>query len=226
MMQITIGRNPGSTIVVSSSYDTVSGNHATIISQNGALVLQDHSTNGSLVNGQRVHNTSVQIQPTDRIQLGTNYLLNMNDVMRFLGNNQTQRYPVGGTRPAGGYNQVGANAQGGNVNVVINNPEHSHHSYRKEEPKCLHRWNWGAFWLGWIWAIGNGVWWGLLELIPIVNFVVIFILAINGNQHAWDKFNGTAAEFDEKQHSWAVAGWIVFALSFVFGLIRGLVLVS
>ena len=33
-------------------------------------------------------------------------------------------------------------------------------------PDDLNRWNWGAFFLTWIWSLGNAVWIGLIALIP------------------------------------------------------------
>lgn len=51
-----------------------------------------------------------------------------------------------------------------------------------EEVKGL---NWGAFFLNWIWAIGNNVWIGLAALVPCVNIVVAIYLLIKGNELAW-----------------------------------------
>lgn len=45
-----------------------------------------------------------------------------------------------------------------------------------EIPAELDRWNWGAFFLNWIWGIGNSTFIALLALIPIVNIVMIFVL--------------------------------------------------
>ena len=92
MAQITIGRNAQSTIVVDAQYNTVSGNHATISYDGAAYILQDHSTNGTYVNGNRIHHTSCQIRLGDHITLGTQYVLNMNEVTSLLGGGRaTQR---------------------------------------------------------------------------------------------------------------------------------------
>ena len=52
-------------------------------------------------------------------------------------------------------------------------------------PPEVKRWNWGAFFLNWIWAIGNEVWIGLLALIPYVNIVMVFVLGAKGSEWAW-----------------------------------------
>ena len=59
--QITIGRNPQSTIVVDAQYTTVSGLHATITRNGNVLTLEDHSTNGTYINGQKIHHASATI---------------------------------------------------------------------------------------------------------------------------------------------------------------------
>jgi len=42
-------------------------------------------------------------------------------------------------------------------------------------PPEIKGWNWGAFFLSWIWGLGNGTYIALLCLIPFVNIVMIFI---------------------------------------------------
>ena len=51
---ITIGRNPSSTICISEDYDIVSNDHAEIVQQGGELTFIDHSSNGTLINGQKI----------------------------------------------------------------------------------------------------------------------------------------------------------------------------
>lgn len=92
MAQITIGRNAQSNIVVDAQYNTVSGNHATISYDGSTYTLQDHSTNGTYINGNRIHNASCQIRRGDHITLGSQYVLNINEVISLLGGGRaTQR---------------------------------------------------------------------------------------------------------------------------------------
>src|SRR5262245_27966170 len=47
-------------------------------------------------------------------------------------------------------------------------------------PPTIEGWNWGAFWLTWIWGIRNRVWISLLALIPVVGIVMHFVLGAKG----------------------------------------------
>lgn len=222
MTTITIGRSSKNTIVVDSTYSTVSGNHATIIEQNGVLTLQDHSTNGTYINGQYVHNQSAVIREGDIITLARQYVLTWNEIMRCLGHTHaTQRFQssphtarVASYRDAQFAQQINLNVGAQQKNDMVNT---------RETPKCLNSWNWGAFLLGWIWGIGNGVYWPLITLIPyigqIASLIIIFILGANGSRYAWDKFNGTAEEFDAKQKSWTKAGVIVLVACILLGFL-------
>lgn len=217
MSKITIGRNPQSTIVVESTYNTVSSNHATVAQENGNIVFYDHSTNGSYVNGVRVHNSSVVIRSGDNIMLGSNYRLNASDIFRYLGDSHgTQILPR--TPATQRLNQQPNVAQQVNINIG-GGQEYGQANARREIPNCVGHWNWGAFYFGWIWGIGNGVYWPLISLIPyigwLVSFIIVIVLGVNGNQYAWEKFHGTAEEFEMKQHNWAVAAGICFLISIV-----------
>jgi hypothetical protein len=74
-------------------------------------------------------------------------------------------------------------------------------------------WNWGAFFLTWVWGIGNGVWISLLSLIPLVNLVMPFILGKQGNTLAWEVGDWESLEeFQRIQRRWAWAGFISFVV--------------
>lgn len=195
--QITIGRNPQSTIVVDAKYNTVSGNHATITCNGNTLILEDHSTNGTYVNGIKCHNGSVQIHMGDSVTLGQQYPLNISEVMSLLGGHAaTQRMVTPAT-------------------ARVSRPD-AYESLERETPRCLDSWNWGAFVFGWLWGVCNGVYWPLITLIPYVGqiaaLIICFILGANGSRYAWKEFSGSANEFDEKQHNWAVAAGVYAAI--------------
>ena len=65
MKRLTVGRSPDNDIV----YDdpTVSGHHAYLIIDNGRVSITDHSTNGTWVNGQKLHNNTCDIRIEDNI---------------------------------------------------------------------------------------------------------------------------------------------------------------
>lgn len=81
----------------------------------------------------------------------------------------------------------------------------------------LSKWNWGAFFLGWIWGVFHKVYWSLLMLIPVgpIGFIIMIILGIKGNELAW-KNNRYASldEFKRIQKKWAFWGLIWFLITF------------
>ncbi len=85
-----------------------------------------------------------------------------------------------------------------------------------ELPKEAKGWSWAAFLWGPIWAIGNKVWWGLLTLVPAVNLVMIFILAIKGKKQAWAKAEAagkTIEQFVKVQKRWVLIWLILFVIN-------------
>jgi hypothetical protein len=80
-----------------------------------------------------------------------------------------------------------------------------------EIPAELDRWNWGAFFLNWIWGIGNSTYVALLALIPVVNIVMIFVLGARGSRWAWrNRYWRDAEHFRRTQRNWAIAGLVVW----------------
>jgi zinc-ribbon domain len=87
-------------------------------------------------------------------------------------------------------------------------------------PPQLYGWNWGAFFLSWIWGIGNSTMIAFLTWIPLVNFVMIFILGAKGNEWAWQNKRWKSIEhFKKVQKLWAVWGFILFVLGLLFMLL-------
>ena len=223
MKQIAIGRNTTSDIVVDSSYNTVSTNHATIIEDNGRIIFKDHSSNGSYVNGHLVHQTQVEIQMHDAIFLSRSYQLDMNQVRRCLGlGRETQRNSQQNAHTMQDFGQQ---------HVVTPQPQAQYQQpvhQQQATPKCLNKFSWGAFLLSWIWGVCHRVWISLLCFIPYVNFVMIFVLGFNGNKWAWEKCKDTmtADEFDARQKSWTKGALIYTIVVVIFSVIVGIVSVS
>jgi len=81
-------------------------------------------------------------------------------------------------------------------------------------------WNWGAFFLNWIWSIGNSVWIGLLCLVPCIGFVMIFVLGAKGSEWAWQNKRWESVEqFKATQRTWAIIGLVIFLISVVLNII-------
>lgn len=78
-------------------------------------------------------------------------------------------------------------------------------------PPLLNRWNWGVFFLNWIWGIGNSTYIALLMFVPVVNLVMVFVLGAKGSQWAWkNRVWADEDHFRRTQRNWARAGVIVF----------------
>lgn len=74
-------------------------------------------------------------------------------------------------------------------------------------PKGLAGWNWGA--AGWpaIWGLTNFSPWGLIGLLPIVNFFWWIFMGIKGNELAWSSnYWESPAQFKVWQDKWRLAG--------------------
>lgn len=89
----------------------------------------------------------------------------------------------------------------------------------KPIPPEIDRWNWGAFLLNWIWGIGNNTFIALLTLIPLVGFVMPFVLGAKGSAWAWRNGRWSSVEhFRRVQRLWAIWGTVIWiAWVVVFG---------
>ena len=78
-------------------------------------------------------------------------------------------------------------------------------------PQELDRWNWGAFFLNWIWGIGNATPIALLTFVPGLGFIMMFVLGLRGSRWAWRNKRWDGVEhFKRVQRKWAIAGLIVW----------------
>ena len=88
-------------------------------------------------------------------------------------------------------------------------------------PDEIKGWNWGAFFLNWIWSIGNNVWIGLLAL--ILGIIMSIILGIKGSEWAWQNRRWESVEqFKTVQHTWAVWGVVIFIASIAIAVVAGI----
>ena len=88
-------------------------------------------------------------------------------------------------------------------------------------PPEIKGWNWGAFLLNFIWAIGNRTWIGLLSLAPYVGIVMAIVLGFKGNEWAWKNKRWKSIDhFKRVQRIWSIlgAGLFLSAITFLFVL--------
>ncbi|MBN1349962.1 DUF2628 domain-containing protein [candidate division KSB1 bacterium] len=89
-----------------------------------------------------------------------------------------------------------------------------------QTPPEIKKWNWGAFFLNFLWGIFNKTYIALLCLVPIANIVVVFMLGVKGNEWAWKNKEWKSIEhFKKVQKKWAVWGASVFASSIIIPLL-------
>jgi hypothetical protein len=80
----------------------------------------------------------------------------------------------------------------------------------------LDRWNWGAAFFNWIWALGHGLWvyallGFVLSFIPLASFI---LFGLKGNEWAWQRGGyASVEELRAKERKWAIAALIVFVIS-------------
>lgn len=247
---ITIGRDPRCDIRVDARWDTVSNEHADIELRDGALLFYDHSSNGTLINGQRLHNGHVSVFPGDRILLAGTYELPWDSVRAFFPNVgrptvnaraglADQRPTVHKTNPlAGGEPATGPGRSRPTDRYVppVSEPADTAAVPPKPVPPsgggyspaeveaATRRWNWGAFFCSWIWAVCHRTYWPLFillcGLVPYVGQVCDLVLRVhlgmNGSRIAWTC--GKYRDFDHyrrAQRVWAIVGLVVFLLGLV-----------
>jgi hypothetical protein len=87
-------------------------------------------------------------------------------------------------------------------------------------PEEVKGWSWGAFFLTWIWGIGNSVWLALLAFVPFVNLVIPFVLGVKGREWAWQaKHWDSVEQFNKTQKTWGMVGLILAIIGIVFAVL-------
>ncbi len=82
-------------------------------------------------------------------------------------------------------------------------------------PEEIRGWNWGAFFLNWIWGIGNNTFIALLMFVPLVGMVMPFVLGAKGNTWAWQNRTWKSVEhFKSTQKKWAITGLLLIVVVF------------
>jgi len=80
--------------------------------------------------------------------------------------------------------------------------------------------SWGAFFLNWIWAIGNRSWIGLLALVPYVGWLMVFWLGFKGREMAWKNKQWDSLEhFNRVQRKWSQWGVGIMLIALIVGIL-------
>lgn len=237
LREITIGRDPRCDIPIDNRYQSVSHRHAVIYNNyNGELIYKDTSRNGTMINGQLVHNTEVRIKPGMTILLPGNCPIPWERIYSFFPAQSIRNVPNGTqftSAAGGGTNYSPNNYNGGGGGVPPQQPAQQN-SYQQnyssqdeaEDPSFLEKWNWGGFFLTPAWVLANGYWWILfLMWFPLLPSILTGIYA---NRWGWKKSaDRNFANYRIRQETWSRVGLFTFLAGLVmFGIYLGLFLLT
>ncbi|MEQ9551081.1 MAG: serine/threonine-protein kinase [Coleofasciculus sp. G3-WIS-01] len=77
-------------------------------------------------------------------------------------------------------------------------------------PDEIKGWNWGAFFMPYLWPLTNKVWIGLFALVPQVGWLMAIVLGAKGNEWAWKSRKWRSIEqFKAHQRGWTIAGLFI-----------------
>lgn len=180
--RITIGRDSRCDIVIDARWDTVSNQHADIERRGDCLIFYDHSSNGTIINNQKIHNRDIGIYPGDRIFLAGIFELEWNVINSYFPHVQrptVARNIYGEDKPKMGRNTIPFaapdhnNDRSGDGHKIEESGKDSYRQkYKKgykrsddygqvrtytqaEIDRRIAQWNWGAFFCNWIWAVAH-----------------------------------------------------------------------
>lgn len=75
---------------------------------------------------------------------------------------------------------------------------------------------WGGFFLTWIWGIGNKSYQTLWCLVPLVGFVMRFVILFKGRKWAWNNNTWDSVEqFNKTQRTWSIVALVILLISIV-----------
>ena len=91
-------------------------------------------------------------------------------------------------------------------------------------PREIIQWNWGAFFLNWIWGIRNKTYIAFVCILPFIGFIMMIVLGMRGNEWAWQNKRWESIEqFQKEQKIWSKWG-LRFAVLILFLGILGFIL--
>jgi hypothetical protein len=99
-------------------------------------------------------------------------------------------------------------------------PQQTNQASLPAVPPDIKGFNFGAFALTWIWAIGNQTWLGLIALVPGAHLVMMIILGILGSEWAWKARKWDSIEhFKRVQRIWKWVGIGIFIAAGLSGIL-------
>ncbi len=84
-----------------------------------------------------------------------------------------------------------------------------------EQIQYIESWSWSAFFVPFVWALGNKLYlWALGTFVPIFNIYVWIMLASKGRKMAWAKGGWGSFDFFKKRQK--IMMWVIIGLSIVY----------
>lgn len=205
--KILIGRDPHCDIHIDERFDTVSNRHAEIELADDRLIYTDTSTNGTIINNQRVKGYQVTIYPGDKIYLAGVYHLAWGQLQTYFPevsrptvtrNSHAENRPQSpyGGKPTVIKDRAGRPTEAYNPSAGGRPTDYRERSsFRPSVPPPpavgygepssraidteLKRWNWGAFLLGWLWAAFHRIYWPMfLFAAGFMNAIISFVFPL------------------------------------------------
>lgn len=112
---------------------------------------------------------------------------------------------------------------------MVDNEIVENSNYDLEVEKELKHFNWGAFFLNWIWGIGNKSYlpflvfipFGIIPILgPIINLCLVIWIGMKGNEWAWKNKHWNSLEhFRRVQRSWTKWALIIQGIFMVVGIV-------
>ncbi|RPI06274.1 MAG: ribonuclease G [Ignavibacteriae bacterium] len=89
-----------------------------------------------------------------------------------------------------------------------------------EVPREILNWNWGAFFLNWVWGIRNKTYIAFYCMVPVIGFVMMIVLGLKGNEWAWQNKRWESIEqFQHEQKIWSKCGIIIAIVVISLGVL-------
>ena len=231
--KLKVGRAQENDVQVDQSFGRVSNEHATIEIQDGQLIFIDHSSNGTMINGRNIHNSSIAIQNGDKIMLADSYQLEWPIILRHFPSLQRRTERFDGSQIDAGERKTEMFSSDSPGFIADNAPNISHNTVTEngtvgqlndytqlEVDEYLGKFNFGAFLSTWVWALCNRIFWPIIiipiSLIPYIGQICsLFLcayLGINGNRMAWNNTSVPFGKFVSNQKKWVWIGIFLFLL--------------
>lgn len=197
IQEIIIGRDASCDITLGSDCKYASKRHACIYKDGTQFMLRDFSTNGTWINGIRIHNRIVPINRGDNIIIAGQYRISWPEIDSFFHTDYDRKLQS---------------------TLYYSSQDTTNKSLEKAKEEPQFNWNWGAFSLYSLWGFWNGCWWAFLIAIflgwlwPFPNI----LFGVNGSDWAWHNRRwNSIEEFNSMQNAWKPWGIAFFVINVI-----------